>query len=96
MNRNPDRTPLTTDQLRDLARQCGMSDADLDAADGVHQKETAIRSFLLERTRKLRFDMCMRGELVLDTSGPFVPKPKPPLTVDRDVVDFLTRSRARV
>jgi len=82
VNRNPDRTPVTVEQLVAMARSCGMTDQELATQRGINEKAAFWRSFLEGVTQQLRFEMCMRGELILDTSEPFVPKPAPTITVD--------------
>ena len=82
MNRNRDRTPVTTEQLVGFARDCGLTDHDLEVARGIHDKAAMWTSFLEEVTRQHRFVLCCAGELILDTSEPFVPKPTPEITID--------------
>jgi hypothetical protein len=82
MNRNPDRTPVTVEQMVGMARDCGLTDHELEVARGIHEKAAMWFSFLDGVTRQHRFEMCMRGELVLDSSEPFVPKAIPTITID--------------
>jgi hypothetical protein len=81
MNRNPDRTPVTVSQLENMARTL-VTDEDMANMRGVHEKAPMWRSWLEGVTRQLRFDMCMRGQLILDTSEPFTPASHPPITID--------------
>jgi hypothetical protein len=82
VNLNLDRTPVTVEQMVGMARSCGMTDQELAVQRGINEKAAFWFSFLEGVTRQLRFEMCMRGELVLDTSEPFVPKPRPEITID--------------
>lgn len=81
MNRNLDGTPLSREQLLDLALEAGMSP----------EKNTldAKTSVFIDESRGLRHAMFMRGELVLDTRP--VPRPsRLPLQVDWVLVAFIT------
>lgn len=81
MNCNLDRTPLTVEQLETLARTLVSEDA-MTTSRAVNEKAAMWLSWLDGVTRQLRWEMCLRGELVLDTSRPFVPKPERPWVID--------------
>jgi hypothetical protein len=90
VNLNLDRTPLTTEQLQSLAvdaltsKEVTRADALAKVSDmgAVLHNPNLLRSWLLDTTKELRFAMFARGELVLDTSEPFVPKPERPWVID--------------
>lgn len=81
MNRNLDGSPLTREQLIDLALKAGFPKANV-----TRDVKTWVFS---EASRKLRLAMFMRGELVLDTSP--LPQPEPFVCqVDWDFVDAVS------
>jgi hypothetical protein len=68
VNRNLDRSPLSRDQLVDLAMATGrITAAQLEARLADAHNEALILSYLLDFTKDLRFAMMGRGELLLDT-----------------------------
>lgn len=63
MNRNPDGTPLTDEQLVAICKEIGVDTGPIFA---THNKGL-IRSGLLEKTKQRRFELFMGGRLTLDT-----------------------------
>ena len=100
MNLNPDRSPLTDAQLEALAIEALTSkevtretatEKVTDMSAALHNPNL-IRSFLLDTSMKLRFEMMGRGELILDTSEPFVPEPRA-FDVDPEILAFLLTAK---
>ena len=83
MNRNLDGTPLSRADLIALALEAGMpaSKVSIDTKTWV----------FTEASRELRFRLWARGELLLDTRP--VARPTPSVTVDEEMVAFLTAGR---
>jgi hypothetical protein len=79
MNRNPDGSMLTTDDLLAICDRAGIK-----VKLGDTHGDNAVRSFLLDATTKVRFN---DTSLKLNTRNTWVPKPAD--TIDRDVFDFL-------
>lgn len=82
MNRNLDGTLLTREQLITLALQAGMPPMKVATDTKTH--------VFADASRNLRFRMWCRGELLLDTRPE--PRPSRPVTVDWEIVRFLTRT----
>lgn len=64
------------------------AEAQVEAARSAHQKDAAFRSWALEVTRQLRFEMMGRGELDLRTSIFTAPEPES-LELDWEMISFL-------
>lgn len=81
MNRKPDGTPLERADFIALALEAGFPPANV-------MRDTKTHVFI-DASRVLRHRMWARGQLVLDTR-PIPQPPVRPLTVDWEVVRFLT------
>ena len=67
MNHAPDGTPLTIKQLEDMARLLGFSEHDLERFHSTNEKSVLWSGWLEMATRELRFEMMLKGELILRT-----------------------------
>lgn len=76
MNTNPNNTPLTREQLEDMARRVGFSDIELENHHSANEKPAMWRSWLEHATRELRFQMMCEGELIFRTKQHVPGKPK--------------------
>ena len=68
MNRHPDGTELETDELADLAKEIGVRNVD-ELFAALHGGNL-YRSWLLQKTRDIRYELFGAGLLKLDTRTP--------------------------
>lgn len=87
MNRNPDGSLLTNDQLFDFAVQGGANPAKLRDLLVTLHSANLIRSELLSASAKVRFH---DTTLLLDTRNTWTPAP--PAEPDLTVFNFLTKA----
>ena len=81
MNHAPDGTPLTIEQLEDMARSLGFSEHDLERFHSVNEKPALWSGWLEMATSELRFEMMLKGELILRTEI-YVASPPKNLKID--------------
>jgi hypothetical protein len=91
MNKNPDGSLLTADQLIDIAVDAGADRADLLSTLASIHGGASVKSHLMWITRDARLALMWDGKLLLDTRNTWVPSP-PKGDIDLDVFNFLTRT----